>query len=235
MNEGATFGPVRMESVSGTAPVQLLASVAVTVKLKGPDAVGVPSSTPAAESVSPAGSAPAVRLHVTGAVPPVCVKLTGPYATLIVPPGTTIGLTVIVAHAAVVNGTVTSAAGVSGGSSVSTSVIWLATMRSVHAVLRGRSTDGSSVKVVAGLGVRLVSAIGVPVGHSSTNAPAPTVTGSLKVTVRFASMAMPVAFAAGVVLMTDGAVSPGAAAGIGIAGAAPPPENGTPFTERYRA
>ncbi len=48
-------------------------------------------------------------------------------------------------------------------------------------------------------------------------------------------MAMPVAFAAGVVLVTDGAVSPGAAGGTGMAGAAPPPENGTPFTERYRA
>ena len=58
MNEGATFGPVRMDSESGTEPVQLFASVAVTVKLKGPDAVGVPSSTPAAESVIPPGARP---------------------------------------------------------------------------------------------------------------------------------------------------------------------------------
>ncbi len=65
--------------------------------------------------------------------------------------------------------------------------------------------------------------------------PAPAFTGSLKVTVRFASMAIPVALAAGVVLVTEGAASTGPAAGTGMAGAAPPPENGTPFTDRYRA
>ncbi len=76
MNDGAWFGPARIDSESGTDPVQLFASVAVTVKLNGPDAVGTPASNPAAESVIPLGSAPAVRLHVTGAVPPVCVNWT---------------------------------------------------------------------------------------------------------------------------------------------------------------
>ena len=80
------------------------------------------------------------------------------------PPGTVAGLTVIVAHAEVVNGTTTSAAMASGGSVVSTSVTWLATMRSVQAVLMGRSVAGSSVNVVAGLTVRVVSVTGVPVG-----------------------------------------------------------------------
>ena len=74
MNDGAWFGPDRIDSVRGADPVQLFASVAVTVNVNGPDAVGVPASTPAAESVIPPGRAPAVRLHVTGAVPPVCVK-----------------------------------------------------------------------------------------------------------------------------------------------------------------
>ena len=49
----------------------------------------------------------------------------------------------------------------SGGSIVSASVIWLATMRSVQAVLTGRSVAGSSVNVVAGLAVRFVSVTGV--------------------------------------------------------------------------
>ena len=149
------------------------------------------------------------------------------------PPGTVAGLTVIVAHAEVVNGTTTSAAMASGGSVASTSVTWLATMRSVQAVLMGRSVAGSSVNVVAGLAVRVVSVTGVPVGHCSTNAPAPAFTGSLNVTVRLASTATPVAFAAGVVVVTDGAASTSPV--IGTAGAAPPPENGTPFTDRYRA
>ena len=57
--------------------MQLLASVTVAVKVNDPEAVGVPASTPAADSDIPPGSAPAVRFHETGAVPPVCVKVTG--------------------------------------------------------------------------------------------------------------------------------------------------------------
>ena len=77
VNDGAWFGPDRIDSVSGADPVQLLASVTVAVKVNDPDAVGVPASTPAAESDIPPGSVPADRLHDTGAVPPVCVKVTG--------------------------------------------------------------------------------------------------------------------------------------------------------------
>ena len=44
--------------VYGTVPVEL--SVAVTVKLNVPPAVGVPESAPELLSVNPAGSAPAV-------------------------------------------------------------------------------------------------------------------------------------------------------------------------------
>ena len=76
MNDGAWFGPARIDSESGTDPVQLFASVAVTVKLNGPDAVGAPASNAGGRERHPAGSAPAVRLHVTGAVPPVCVNWT---------------------------------------------------------------------------------------------------------------------------------------------------------------
>ena len=49
-------------------------SVAVTVKLKVPVAVGVPDKTPAPLSDNPAGGAPAVTAKAYGAVPPVAVK-----------------------------------------------------------------------------------------------------------------------------------------------------------------
>ena len=48
-------------------------SVAVTVKLNVPVAVGVPLSKPAVESVSPFGSAPALTPNVLAPVPPVFV------------------------------------------------------------------------------------------------------------------------------------------------------------------
>ena len=47
-----------------------MASVAVTVKLKVPVAVGVPERTPPEERTRPLGRLPAVRLYVTGAVLP---------------------------------------------------------------------------------------------------------------------------------------------------------------------
>ena len=49
-------------------PVEL--SVAVTVKLNVPAAVGVPDRTPAEVSVSPVGMAPTVTANVYGDVPP---------------------------------------------------------------------------------------------------------------------------------------------------------------------
>ena len=50
-----------------------LESVAVTVKLKVPPAVGVPASTPPGLSVTPAGRLPAVTAKVYGATPPLAV------------------------------------------------------------------------------------------------------------------------------------------------------------------
>ena len=82
-------------------------------------------------------------------------------------------------------------------------------------MLTGRSVAGSSVNVVAGLAVRVVSVTGVTAGQSSVNAPAAALTGSLNVTVRLASTATPVAFAAGVVAVTDGAASPSPVIGHG--------------------
>jgi hypothetical protein len=53
-----------------------LESVAVTVKVVVPDAVGVPVMEPVAGTrLSPAGRDPEVTDHVTGAVPPVDAKV----------------------------------------------------------------------------------------------------------------------------------------------------------------
>ena len=62
-------------SVYDWLPVVPLASVAVTVKVEEPAAVGVPLRTPPAESVSHAGSEPAVTAKVYGAVPPLAVRV----------------------------------------------------------------------------------------------------------------------------------------------------------------
>src|SRR5262245_4532550 len=82
VNDGAWFGPASTDSTIGAEPVQPFASVTVTVKLEVPDAPGVPARTPAGESVTAAGGEPAVMLQATGATPPVCVNVTGPYAVL---------------------------------------------------------------------------------------------------------------------------------------------------------
>jgi hypothetical protein len=55
----------------GRLPGQLLASVAVIVKLKVPATLGVPEMTPVvALNVRPLGSAPLETVKVYGAVPP---------------------------------------------------------------------------------------------------------------------------------------------------------------------
>ena len=74
-------------------PVEL--SVAVTVKLNVPPAVGVPVRDPLEDKLSPAGSVPAVTAKVCGAVPPVAV-MDCEYADPTVPAGSDAGLTVIV-------------------------------------------------------------------------------------------------------------------------------------------
>ena len=48
---------------------QPAASVTAMVNVAGPAAVGVPLNCPAADSVSPAGSVPALTVNVNGAMP----------------------------------------------------------------------------------------------------------------------------------------------------------------------
>ena len=67
-------------------PVQLLASVAVTVKVDLPFEVGVPESNPALESTSPAGSEPLVTKKLYGPVPPLPLSVCE-YAVLVRPFG----------------------------------------------------------------------------------------------------------------------------------------------------
>ena len=93
----------------------------------------------------------------------------------------------------------------SGGGSVS--VICAAITFTVQVVPAGRFEDGVRVMVVAGDALWL-NVFGVPTGHSSENALAVALTLSLKVTEIVEFTATFVAAEAGVVLMTEGALSP---------------------------
>lgn len=68
-------GAVEMKTVDDRFPVHPFASVAVTVKLKVPPEEGVPESTPAGLSDSPAGSEADRTPKVYGAVPPEAVRV----------------------------------------------------------------------------------------------------------------------------------------------------------------
>ena len=62
-------------------------SVAFTVKLKEPEAVGVPEIVPAEDRVTPAGNAPARMLQLYGVVPPLAASVVE-YAVPTCPDGT---------------------------------------------------------------------------------------------------------------------------------------------------
>ena len=55
------------------APLKLLASVAVTVTLKFPPALGVPLKNPELDSVKPVGKLPPVSAKLYAATPPLAV------------------------------------------------------------------------------------------------------------------------------------------------------------------
>src|SRR6266516_4929388 len=94
----------------------------------------------------------------------------------------------------------------SGGSTVSTSLIWFAITFTEQTVPPGRSLVGSSV--IEEPGEPLTEKLfGVPVGHSSVNELPLAVTGSLKLTTMFVFTATWAAPAAGLVLLTLGAAS----------------------------
>ena len=67
--------------------VGVVESVTFTVKLKEPDAVGVPETVPADDSVRPPGNAPALMLQLYGVVPPLAASFVE-YAVPICPDGT---------------------------------------------------------------------------------------------------------------------------------------------------
>src|SRR5207249_8665852 len=94
----------------------------------------------------------------------------------------------------------------SGGSTVSTSLIWFAITFTEQTVPSGRSAVGSSV--IAEPGEPLTEKLlAVPVGHSRVNELPLAVTGSLKLTTMFVFTATWSAPFAGDVLRTDGAAS----------------------------
>jgi hypothetical protein len=79
---------VRLNDCVAVCAVGEVASVTLTVKVKEPDAVGVPVIVPLdAASVRPAGSAPELMLQLYGVVPPVAPSVVE-YAVLTRPDGT---------------------------------------------------------------------------------------------------------------------------------------------------
>src|SRR5438874_12964020 len=94
----------------------------------------------------------------------------------------------------------------SGGSTVSTSLIPGASTVTVQTSPFGRFEVGSSVIVEPGEPLTL-NACALPVGHSTVNELPVAVTGSLKVTSMFVFFATSVAPSAGLVLDTLGAAS----------------------------
>src|SRR5438874_8723033 len=94
----------------------------------------------------------------------------------------------------------------SGGSTVSTSLIWFAITFTEQIVPSGRLLVGSSVIDEPGEPLTEKPS-GVPVGHSSVNELAVAVTGSLKLTTMFVLTATLLASTAGEVLVTVVAAS----------------------------
>ena len=121
-------------------------------------------------------------------------------------PGTGVGVGLGVG-AAVVNEKTKFEAIWSGGSSVSESVICVAATFTVQVVFCGRSEVGSNVNVAEGDPVCEIGC-GVPVGQSIVNALLVALTLSLKVIVMLESIATFVAPSTGLVVVTDGAISP---------------------------
>lgn len=78
----------------GCVPDRFAESVALTVKLNVPDAVGVPVIAPLLARVKPAGSAPALTDHEYGGVPPVALRFCCGYAVPAVPDGSDVVVTV---------------------------------------------------------------------------------------------------------------------------------------------
>ena len=209
--------------------MQAFASVAVTVKANGPDAVGVPDSTPVAlSSSSPAGSVPVVTLHAIGVRPAGLREGHRPIGQR--------------HRAARDRGRRDGDGGAGRGRERDRRIRRRRIGRIVRVGVRdlgsrrrsacsstpaaGRSS-GSSVKVVAGDAVRFVSVTAVA-PHVSVKAPAPALTGSLNVTLRLASTATFVAPVAGVVAVTVGAASPTGMSGTLAALALPAAQNWPP-------
>ena len=94
----------------------------------------------------------------------------------------------------------------SGGSTVSVSVIWFACTVIVQTTPAGRFDVGVKVNDVAGDEV-CEKGSGVPVGHSIENAVFVALTDSLKLMSMVVSRATSVAPSAGVVVLTLGAAS----------------------------
>ena len=66
---------VRVNAFVAVCAVGVVESVTLAVKLKEPEAVGVPEIVPAEDSARPAGSAPELMLQPYGVVPPLAASV----------------------------------------------------------------------------------------------------------------------------------------------------------------
>ena len=86
-----------MMTVYALFPEQLYVSAAVTVKENVSATVGVPLSTPDAESVRPSGNVPDVTENVYGDVPPLAVTILL-YGVQTIPSASVLGATITGGH-----------------------------------------------------------------------------------------------------------------------------------------
>jgi hypothetical protein len=97
----AAEATVRLNDLVAVCSVGVVESVTLLVKLKAPDAVGVPEIVPAEDSVRPAGRVPELMLQPYGVVPPLAANVVE-YAVPTCPEGTeTVAICTGVAAAAI--------------------------------------------------------------------------------------------------------------------------------------
>ena len=74
-SEATAAATVRVNDFVAVCAVGVVESVTLAVKLKEPEAVGVPEIVPAEDSVRPPGNAPALMLQPYGVVPPLAASV----------------------------------------------------------------------------------------------------------------------------------------------------------------
>ena len=130
---------VRVNDLLAVCAVGFVESVTLAVKLKEPDAVGVPEIVPADDSVRPPGNAPALRLQLYGGVPPLAASVVE-YTVPACPDGT---------EALVICTPVTAAATVRVNDLVAVSAFGFGVVESVTLAVKLKEPDAVGVPEIA--------------------------------------------------------------------------------------